>query len=122
MRSLTRAVRSSIERLRSAVDRMRQAVPAADLAWEVGVRFRRNNGAVLAGFLAYRMFIWFVPLALVLVAGVGFSTATNLDMVRFATEYGVSGGTASTRSSRPSGVAWLRSRSAWSRWPGRPSG
>jgi uncharacterized BrkB/YihY/UPF0761 family membrane protein len=60
-----------------------------DLVWEFAHRFRRNNGAVLAGYLAYRLFVWFAPLALVLVGAIGFSQAANIDLVRYATEYGV---------------------------------
>lgn len=69
---------------------IRQAAPAVDLVWEFARRFRERNGVVLVGYLAYRLFIWFVPLMLVLVAAIGFSSAANLDMVRYATEYGFS--------------------------------
>jgi uncharacterized BrkB/YihY/UPF0761 family membrane protein len=83
-------VRSWGEGLTAWLATIRHALPAADLVWEFGRRFRERNGVVLVGYLAYRLFIWFVPLMLVLVAGIGFSSAANLDMVRYATEYGFS--------------------------------
>jgi uncharacterized BrkB/YihY/UPF0761 family membrane protein len=89
-----RAARAVVERVRATLDAARQAVPALDLVWELALRFRRRNGAVLAGYITYRLFIWLVPMLLVLVAGVGFSNATNLDLVRYATEYEVSSETA----------------------------
>ena len=94
MADLRGAGRAVVERLRAALDAAREAVPALDLVWEFALRFRRRNGTVLAGYIAYRLFVWLVPMLLVLVAGVGFSNATILDLVRYATQYEVSSETA----------------------------
>lgn len=94
MRNLADDARGWIERLQIAESKVRRAVPAVDLIWAFAHRFRRNNGAVLAGYLAYRLFVWFAPLALLMVATIGFSETANLDVVRYATEYGVSSATA----------------------------
>ncbi len=102
MRNLADDARAWVERLQVAESKVRRAVPAADLIWAFAHRFRRNNGSVLAGYLAYRLFVWFAPLALVITAVVGFSRAANLDVVRYATEYGVSSDTASDAAAQAS--------------------
>lgn len=45
--------------------------PAAEVAWLVARRDGAIGGSVLAAALAYRIFIWLLPLALVLVLGMG---------------------------------------------------
>lgn len=45
--------------------------PVAEIAWLVARRDTAIGGSVLAAALAYRIFIWLLPLALVLVLGMG---------------------------------------------------
>jgi membrane protein len=47
--------------------------PIAETGWQVWRRDQEIAGSVLAAALAYRVFIWLLPLALVLVAGFGFA-------------------------------------------------
>lgn len=54
---------------------LRERVPAVDLASHVLVRFKASNGSILAGYLAYRLFLLLLPLALIIVAVSGFSTS-----------------------------------------------
>jgi uncharacterized BrkB/YihY/UPF0761 family membrane protein len=63
-----RAQRESIVR-RSAVERRRHA--SVDAVFEMADRDVEVGGGIMAGALAYRLFIWLLPLALVLVAGLG---------------------------------------------------
>jgi uncharacterized BrkB/YihY/UPF0761 family membrane protein len=60
---------------RAALARVQEAllvVPALDLVWELGRRYRRLNGSVLAGHLTYRFFLWLAPFFLLLIATFGF--------------------------------------------------
>jgi uncharacterized BrkB/YihY/UPF0761 family membrane protein len=50
--------------------------PIAETGWQVWRRDQEIAGSVLAAALAYRIFIWLLPLSLVLVAGLGFATAS----------------------------------------------
>ena len=50
--------------------------PIAETGWRVWRRDQEIAGSVLAAALAYRVFIWLLPLALVLVAGFGFTGAS----------------------------------------------
>lgn len=45
--------------------------PLAELGWRVSRRDRSIAGSVLASAIAYRLFIWLLPLTLVLIAGLG---------------------------------------------------
>src|SRR5688500_18337766 len=50
----------------------RTRVPAVDAAWSVWTRDRLMAGSLLAGAIAYRLFLWLLPVALVLTAALGF--------------------------------------------------
>lgn len=65
-------------------------MPALDLVWVFWGRFRRLNGSVLAGHVAYRLFLWLAPFVLVLVSLVGYSVASNIDLVEHASTVGAS--------------------------------
>lgn len=54
---------------RAAVERSRHA--SLDAAYDMVDRDGEVGGGIIAGALAYRLFIWLLPLALVLVAGLG---------------------------------------------------
>jgi uncharacterized BrkB/YihY/UPF0761 family membrane protein len=66
-------VRSAQSRLEGA----RTTIPAVDAAWSAGLHDRVVGGSLLAGALAYRMFLWLLPLGLVLTAGLGFVGASD---------------------------------------------
>lgn len=73
-----------------------RAVPAVDLLWEGIRRFRLRNGSVLTGFVAYRLFLWAVPLVVVMIGLLGFSSASEaFNVVGYLTEYGADDDTAS---------------------------
>jgi len=48
--------------------------PYAEIGWQASRRDASIGGSVLAAALAYRIFIWLLPLALVLVLGLGWAT------------------------------------------------
>jgi len=89
-RQATLWAQARIERLERWTTAWRRAIPALDLLWEFASRFRRRNGTVLVGHLAYRFFIWLAPLTLVVVGGLGLVAANNVDLIGYATEFGVS--------------------------------
>jgi uncharacterized BrkB/YihY/UPF0761 family membrane protein len=81
---------------RRLVDRTREAllvVPALDLVWEMGRRYRRLNGSVLAGHLTYRLFLWLAPLTLLLIASFGFGASSALGLESMLGDAGVNGDT-----------------------------
>jgi uncharacterized BrkB/YihY/UPF0761 family membrane protein len=67
--------------------------PTVDIALEMYVRDTATGGAILAGAIAFRFFLWTLPATLFLVGLLGFSaTGARLDAVNF----GLGGATAST--------------------------
>jgi membrane protein len=54
--------------------------PILEFPLELGRRFLRVNASVLAGHLAFRVFIFLVPLLLVAVAALGYATANGVDV------------------------------------------
>src|SRR5689334_13401654 len=48
-----------------------------DAAFEVVDRDTEVGGGIIAGALAYRLFIWLLPLALVLVSGLGIASSAS---------------------------------------------
>jgi membrane protein len=54
--------------------------PILEFPLELGRRFLRVNASVLAGHLAFRVFLFLVPLLLVLVAALGFASAEGVDV------------------------------------------
>ncbi len=62
--------------------------PVAEVGWRVYRRDQQIAGTVLAAAVAYRVFIWFLPLALVAVAGLGLLSS---DANQVAADAGVSG-------------------------------
>ncbi len=55
-----------------------------DATFEVVDRDAEIGGGIMAGALAYRLFIWLLPLALVSIAGLGFAAAAESDSPRQA--------------------------------------
>jgi uncharacterized BrkB/YihY/UPF0761 family membrane protein len=51
--------------------------PVAEVGWRTARRDASIGGSVLGAALAYRLFVWMLPLALVLVLGVGLAAGTS---------------------------------------------
>jgi uncharacterized BrkB/YihY/UPF0761 family membrane protein len=65
------SLRSRGERLAERAQTERQLHKSVDAAYEMVDRDSELGGGIIAGALAYRLFIWLLPLALVLVGGLG---------------------------------------------------
>jgi uncharacterized BrkB/YihY/UPF0761 family membrane protein len=61
------------------VDELRPRIPALDAAIGAGQRDSRSGGSVLAGALAFRLFVPLLPFALLVVATLGYATTENAD-------------------------------------------
>jgi uncharacterized BrkB/YihY/UPF0761 family membrane protein len=61
------------ERLEERAQAERRRHDSVDVAFEMVDRDGEVGGGIIAGALAYRFFIWLLPLALVAVAGLGFA-------------------------------------------------
>jgi len=84
-----RALRERIEA--SVVERRRGRGPVDALA-EIVDRDLEVGGGIMAGALAYRLFVWLLPLALVVVGGLGVvSEAASSSPADAASSFGVSG-------------------------------
>jgi uncharacterized BrkB/YihY/UPF0761 family membrane protein len=80
--SVKRLVRSGRERVdtaRAAVEARRPRVRSVDATLSAYERDRDRAGFLLAGALAYRLFLWLLPFTLVIVAGLGFLEASDHD-------------------------------------------
>ena len=94
-----------------AIDAARRATtwgpfgPVAEVGWRTLRRDAEIGGSVLAAALAYRIFIWLLPLALVLVLGLGWA-ADSSDVLH---ETGLGGYVASSVASAAENVGgWAR--------------
>ncbi len=67
------SLRARGERLAERAKTERQLHKSVDATFEMVDRDVELGGGIIAGALAYRLFIWLLPLALVLVAGLGFA-------------------------------------------------
>src|SRR5215471_7796119 len=65
------ALEERAKRLAARAQRERQLHSSVDAAFEIADRDIEVGGSIIAGALAYRLFIWLLPLALVCVAGLG---------------------------------------------------
>lgn len=70
-------------------ERAVRIVPALDLGVELVSRFSRLNGSVLVGHIAYRTFMWLIPLLLVAIGLLGYGAATGLDIVEYGRQAGL---------------------------------
>jgi uncharacterized BrkB/YihY/UPF0761 family membrane protein len=61
------------------VEELRPRIPALDAAIGAGQRDSRSGGSVLAGALAFRLFVPLLPFALLIVAILGYATSENAD-------------------------------------------
>ena len=71
--------RSRVDAARAAVEERRPRVRSVDATLSAYERDRDRAGFLLAGALAYRLFLWLLPFTLVIVAGLGFLEATDHD-------------------------------------------
>lgn len=70
----------------------RERHESVDVLFEMADRDGEAGGGIIAGALAYRFFLWLLPLALVSVAGLGFaSTAASESPEETARRLGISG-------------------------------
>lgn len=83
-RSATAGLRARVGRVRDGARRgwervveVRPDTPVLDAGFEVVERDSERAGGMLAGALAFRLFLVLVPLALVIVAGLGFVSASQ---------------------------------------------
>ena len=76
----------------SQVEASREHSTAVDTAFQVAERDQRSAGALLAGAVAFRLFLWILPLLLVLVLTLSFFTnIENSDPTSLANGFGFSG-------------------------------
>jgi membrane protein len=70
----------------------RSRIPALDAAFDVGERDRDVAGGLLAGAVAFRLFLWLVPFALAAVTVIGWVAAdADLSSGDLATRFGIVG-------------------------------
>jgi membrane protein len=81
---IVKSTQRRVEKARAvAMDRYDAAeerVPQLSLGREFIARYRRLGGTVLAGHIAFRSFLWFMPFLLVLVGLAGLATARGMDV------------------------------------------
>ena len=65
------SLRADAERLFQRAQAERGRHRSVDAAFEIAERDSEVGGGIIAGALAYRLFIWLLPLALIAVAGLG---------------------------------------------------
>ena len=68
---IDRAVRHAVERAVSSAEVARRRSRVVDIAWTTGERDRATVGSVLAGAVAFRLFVYLLPLFLALLILVG---------------------------------------------------
>ncbi len=85
-------MRSRLERLAERAQEERRKHGWVDAAFEVGDRDGEVGGGIIAGALAYRLFIWLLPFGLVFVGGLGvIASASSETPYRVASHLGLGG-------------------------------
>jgi len=79
MRARTAAAQERAQRIAERAQTERGRHGSLDAAFEIADRDAEVGGNIIAGALAYRFFIWLLPAALVLVAGLGLGAAAAGD-------------------------------------------
>jgi uncharacterized BrkB/YihY/UPF0761 family membrane protein len=80
-----------VQRAQERFDEERRRRSWLETVWQSLVRMQRRGGPLLSGGLAYRIFLWELPMALVLVSILGlFVDLGSLDVDRMAREVGLS--------------------------------
>ena len=72
-RQRTASFRTRADELAARAEAERRLHPSVDAVYEMADRDAEVGGGIIACALAYRLFIWLLPLALVVVAGLGFA-------------------------------------------------
>ena len=90
--SVIARTRDRVTRTWASVLAARPRIPALDAAFDVGERDRDVAGGLLAGAVAFRLFLWLVPFALVAVTIAGWVAAdTDLSTDDLARRFGIVG-------------------------------
>jgi uncharacterized BrkB/YihY/UPF0761 family membrane protein len=91
-RAFARAQRARADRLGKRAHAERENHASVDTAFEMVELDGETGGGIIAGALAYRFFVWLLPLALVLTAGLGFAAdATSKSPEEAAGSFGLAG-------------------------------
>lgn len=85
-RLLAATIRDHADRLARRAEEERTRHGSVDAAFEMYDRDAEIGGGIIAGALAYRLFIWLLPLALVAVAGLGIAADTSSESPRSAAD------------------------------------
>ena len=78
-RARTAAVQARAARIQERAETERGRHGSVDAIYEIADRDAEVGGTIIAGALAYRLFIWLLPLALVFVAGFGVAASQASD-------------------------------------------
>jgi uncharacterized BrkB/YihY/UPF0761 family membrane protein len=78
-RARTAAVQERAAQIQERAEAERGRHGSVDAVFEIADRDAEVGGTIIAGALAYRLFIWLLPLALVFVAGFGVAASTAND-------------------------------------------
>jgi len=79
MRARKEAAQARAQRIAERAQSERRRHGSLDAAFQIADRDAEVGGNIIAGALAYRFFIWLLPAALVLVAGLGIGAAAASD-------------------------------------------
>jgi membrane protein len=80
------SIRADAERMAQRAQVERERHGSIDAAFEMVDRDSEVGGGIIAGALAYRLFIWLLPAALVAVAGLGFAADASSESPEEAAE------------------------------------
>ena len=86
MRLRAEAIQARGQRLAERAEAERARHGSVDAAFEMVDRDLEVAGGIIAGAIAYRLFIWLLPLALVAVAGLGIAAETSSESPQDAAE------------------------------------
>jgi uncharacterized BrkB/YihY/UPF0761 family membrane protein len=108
-RSLRARATTRVDELRELTEavwaRSVAIVPVLDLGAEFIGRFNRLNGSVLVGHVAYRTFMWIIPLLLVAIGLLGQGVASGIDLIQYGEQAGLSESMLDTTGEEASGSA-----------------
>lgn len=86
------AIQERAQRIQDRAQRERSARPSVDVLFDMADRDAEVGGGIMAGALAYRFFIWLLPLALVAIAGLGLAAdAASVEPEEAAESLGLAG-------------------------------
>jgi uncharacterized BrkB/YihY/UPF0761 family membrane protein len=89
---LVERARSRLNDTWAGVEDARPRIPALDAAFDIRAYDQEVGGGLLAGALAFRLFLWLVPFALVSVTALGWLVqGTAVSQADLASQYGISG-------------------------------